>query len=86
MKKSNLFLRLENFFNSEHKKTKHYVKELKIVLRKLKKKERELEEALEQTEDQELTKLYQTELEIIRIQSKKGLDALQTIRDEQRQT
>lgn len=86
MKKSNLFLRLENFFNPEHKKTKHYVKELKIVLRKLKKKERELAEALEHTEDQELTKLYQTELEIIRIQRKKGLDALQTIRDEQRQT
>ncbi len=71
---------LEHFFDPEHKKTKRYAKELKTVLRKLKKKERKLTEALEQTTDQELTKLYQTELEIIRIQRKKGLDILQAIR------
>ncbi|WP_341328457.1 hypothetical protein [Methylotuvimicrobium sp. KM2] len=73
---------LEHFFDPEHKKTKHYTKELKTVLRKLKKKERELTEALEQATDQELTKLYQTELEIIRIQRKKGLNILQAIRKE----
>ncbi len=80
--KAKFLTQLEHFFDPEHKKTKHYGKELKTVLRKLKKKERELTEALEQTTDQELTKLYKTELEIIRIQRKKGLDILQAIRKE----
>ncbi|MBU2569808.1 MAG: hypothetical protein KJ725_07195 [Gammaproteobacteria bacterium] len=80
--KAKFLTQLEHFFDPEHKKTKHYGKELKTVLRKLKKKERKLTEALEQTTDQELTKLYKTELEIIRIQRKKGLDILQAIRKE----
>lgn len=83
--KAKFLTQLEHFFDPEHKKTKHYVKELKTVLRKLKKKERELTEALEQTTDQELTKLYQTELEIIRVQRKKGLDTLQNIRKERQE-
>ncbi|WP_404360629.1 hypothetical protein [Methylotuvimicrobium sp. KM1] len=83
--KAKLLTQLEHFFDPEHKQTKQYAKELKTVLRKLKKKERKLTEALEQTTDQELTKLYQTELEIIRIQRKKGLDILQNIRKELQQ-
>lgn len=83
--KAKFLTQLENFFDPKHKKNKHYAKELKTVLRKLKKKERELTEALEQTTDQELTKLYQTELEIIRVQRKKGLDTLQNIRKERQE-
>lgn len=77
---------LEHFFDPDHKKGKQYAKELKTVLRKLKKKERKLTEALEQTTDQELTKLYKTELEIIRIQRKKGLDILQVIRKDRQKS
>lgn len=85
MKKSKLLSGLDNFFNPEHKRTKHYAKELKAVLRKLRKKERELTEALEQTNDQERVKLYQTELEIIRIHRKKGVTALRTLRGDGKQ-
>ncbi|GAB4276057.1 MAG: hypothetical protein Kow0065_23580 [Methylomicrobium sp.] len=84
MKKTSFLTRLERLFDSEHKKTKHDIKELKSVLRKLKKKERELCEALALTTNPELAKLYRTELEIIRIHRKKGLAELQTIRSEQR--
>ena len=82
MKKTKLLLKLQNFFNPNREKNKRQVKELKSILRKLKKKERKLLEIVDTVNDQELLKLYQTELEIIRLQRKKGLDALQKIHDQ----
>lgn len=81
MKKTTLLLKLQNFFSPELKQNKATAKELKIILRKLKKKERSLIDLVNQVKDSDLQKLYQTELEIIRIQRKKGLAALQNIRE-----
>jgi len=81
MKTSKLFLKLQNFFNPEYAKNKSAARELKIILKKLKKKEGTLIELLDQIKDPELQKLYRTELEIIRIQRAKGLVILQDIRE-----
>ncbi|MGR9115211.1 MAG: hypothetical protein ACU85E_05550 [Gammaproteobacteria bacterium] len=82
MKKTKLLLKLQSLFNPDREKNKNYAKELKSILRKLKKKEANLLAVIDMVEDPELLKLYKTELEIIRIQRKKGLDALQEIRNQ----
>ena len=81
MKTVKLFLELQNFFNPDFAKNKSAAKELKIILKKLKKKERNIADLLDQIQDPELQKMYQTELEIIRIQRRKGLAILQDIHE-----
>lgn len=57
------------------------MEELKKILKKLKKKERKITDIIEQTDDDCLKKQYQTELEIIRLQRKKGVAVLQQLRE-----
>ncbi|HEY8160122.1 MAG TPA: hypothetical protein VIF10_15610 [Methylobacter sp.] len=71
-----LLHKLQAFFDTEKYKKRQHIQELKKILLKLKKKERKITHALQQTDDDCLIRHYQTELEIIRIQRKKGIEVL----------
>ncbi|MGZ5026967.1 MAG: hypothetical protein ACXWAT_06200 [Methylobacter sp.] len=76
MKIDKLFHKLQAFFDTEKYKKRRDVQELKKILLKLKKKERKITNALLQADDDCLIRHYQTELEIIRVQRKKGIEVL----------
>lgn len=71
--------KLQRFFRPELKKNRAHAKELQNILDKLKKKEQALENEVLLNQDPELIKLFQTELEIIRMQYNKGIAALDEI-------
>lgn len=81
MKKEKLLHKLQAFFDTDTRKKRQHIKELKKILIKLKKKERKIAHALLQTDDDCLIKQYQTELEIIRVQRKKGIEMLQQLKE-----
>ncbi|MDO8845462.1 MAG: hypothetical protein Q7U98_02265 [Methylicorpusculum sp.] len=74
-----LVSKLQRFFRPELKKNKAHAKELQNILDKLKKKQQALENEILLNQDPELIKLFQTELEIIRMQHQKGIAALHEI-------
>jgi len=76
MKIEKLLHKLQAFFDTEKHRKRQHIQELKKVLRKLKKKERKITHALQQADDDCLIRHYQTELEIIRVQRKKGIEVL----------
>ncbi len=80
MKIAKLFHKLRAFFDTDKHKKRQHIEELKKILLKLKKKERKIAHLLQQTGDDCLKKHYQTELEIIRVQRKKGIDVLQQLK------
>lgn len=81
MKIKKLVHKLQAFFDSDKRKKRQHIEELKKILLKLKKKERKITHILQQTDDECLKKHYQTELEIIRVQRKKGIDVLQQLKE-----
>lgn len=81
MKIEKLLYKLQAFFNTDKHKKRQDIEELKRVLLKLKKKERKIAHTLQQTDDCGLRKHYQTELNIIRIQRKKGIEVLQQLKE-----
>lgn len=81
MKIEKLLHQLHAFFNTEKHKKKQDIEELKKVLLKLKKKERKISQQLQGTEDCCLKTHYQTELNIIKIQRKKGIEVLQQLKE-----
>lgn len=81
MKKEKLLHKLQAFFDTDTHKKRQHIKELKKILIKLKKKERKIAHALLQTDADCLIKQYQTELEIIRVQRKKGIEVLQQLKE-----
>lgn len=81
MKIEKLLHKLQVFFNTDKRQKRQHIAELKKVLLKLKKKERKIAHALEQTNEDCLIKHYQTELEIIRVQRKKGIEVLQQFKE-----
>jgi uncharacterized membrane protein len=81
MKKEKLLHKLQFFFDPAQKRKKRHREELKKILKNLKKKEQKITDQIEQANDECLKKLYQTELEIIRLQRKKGIDVLQQLRE-----
>ena len=76
MKKEQFLHKLQAFFDTDSHKKRHHIQELKKTLIKLKKKERKITYTLLQVDDDCSIKQYQTELEIIRIQRKKGIEVL----------
>ena len=62
---------------------KHYRKKLKVLLKDLKKKEVQLQEKLESTEDEHKHKRLMKELDIVHAQRKKGIEALESSRKEE---
>jgi transcription initiation factor TFIIIB Brf1 subunit/transcription initiation factor TFIIB len=84
MKIEKLLHRLQALFDTEKHKKRQHIGELKKVLLKLKKKERKITLALQQTDEDCLIKHYQTELEIIRVQRKKGIEVLQQLKERKR--
>lgn len=76
MKIEKLFHKLQAFFDTEKHRNWRHIQELKKILLKLKKKERRITQALQKADDDCLTRHYQTELEIIRVQRKKGIEVL----------
>ena len=81
MKIEKLLHKLQAFFGTDKYQKREHIEELKKILLKLKKKERKITHALEQTDDDCLIKNYQTELEIIRVQRKKGIEVLQLLKN-----
>lgn len=81
MKIEKLFQKLQAFFGTDKHKKRQHIEELKKILLKLKKKERKITHAMQQTDDDCLIKHYQTELEIIRVQRKKGIEVLQQLKE-----
>ncbi|WP_340123088.1 hypothetical protein [Methylobacter svalbardensis] len=81
MKIEKLLHKLQAFFDTDKHKKRQHIDELKKILLKLKKKERKITDTLQQTDDDCLTKHYQTELEIIRAQRKKGIEVLQQLNE-----
>ncbi|MBL6987181.1 MAG: hypothetical protein ISR72_09125 [Methylobacter sp.] len=81
MKIEKLLHKLQAFFDTNTHKKREHIEELKKILLKLKKKERKITHSLEQTDDECLIKHYQTELEIIRVQRKKGIEVLQLLKE-----
>lgn len=71
--------KLQAFFDTDSHKKRLHIQGLEKVLIKLKKKEQKIAYSLLQTDDDCLIKQYQTELEIIRKQRKKGIEVLQQI-------
>lgn len=84
MKIEKLLHKLQVFFDTDKRKKKQHIEEFKKILLKLKKKERQVSHILQQTDDESLKKHYQTELEIIRVQRKKGIEALQQLKNNKR--
>ena len=84
MKIEKLLHKLQAFFGTDKHQKRQHIEELKKILLKLKKKERKITHALEQTDDDCLIKHYQTELEIIRVQRKKGIEVLQQLKERQK--
>ncbi|TAN71443.1 MAG: hypothetical protein EPN17_01490 [Methylobacter sp.] len=81
MRIEKLLHKLRAFFDGDNRKKRQHIEELKKILLKLKKKERKITHALQQTDDEYLKKHYQTELEIIRVQRKKGIEVLQQLKE-----
>ncbi|MDO9269389.1 MAG: hypothetical protein Q7T96_09795 [Methylobacter sp.] len=81
MKIEKLLHKLQAFFNTDRHKKRQHIEELRKILLKLKKKERKITLALQQINDDDLSKHYQTELEVIRIQRKKGIEVLQQLKE-----
>ncbi len=81
MKIEKLLHKLQAFFDTDKHKKRQHIEELKKILLKLKKKERKIARNLQQTGVDSLTKQYQTELEIIRVQRKKGIEVLQQLKE-----
>jgi hypothetical protein len=80
MKIEKLLHKLQAFFDTERHKKRQHVQELKKILLKLKKKERKITHALQQADDDCLIRRYQTELEVIRVQRKKGIEVLHQLK------
>ncbi|MDO9424760.1 MAG: hypothetical protein Q7T40_11320 [Methylobacter sp.] len=79
MKTEKFLHQLQAFFDTDSHKKRQHIQGLKKVLIKLKEKERKIAYTLLQADDDCLIKQYQTELEIIRIQRKKGIEVLQQL-------
>jgi len=80
MKIEKLLHKLQAFFNTDKHKKRQHIEELKKILLKLKKKEQKITRALQQADQDCLIKHYQTELEIIRAQRKKGIEVLHQLK------
>jgi len=81
MKIEKLLHKLQAFFDTDKHKKRQHIEDLKKILLKLKKKERKITLAMQQGDDDCSTKQYQTELEIIRVQRKKGIEVLQQLKE-----
>lgn len=81
MKIEKLLHKLQAFFGTDKHKKRQHIEELRKILLKLKKKERKITHVMQQTDDDCLRKHYQTELEIIRVQRKKGIEVLQQLKE-----
>ncbi len=81
MKIEKLLHKLQAFFDTDKHTKRQHIEELKKILLKLKKKERKIAHTLQQTDEDCLIKHYQTELEIIRVQRKKGIEVLQHLKE-----
>jgi hypothetical protein len=80
MKKEQFLHKLKAFFDTDNHKKRQHIQELKKILIKLKTKQRKIAYTRLQTDDDCLIKQYQTELEIIRAQRKKGIELLQRLK------
>ena len=79
MKRKKLLKTLSRYLNMEARNQRKHHDELKDLLKQLKQKKVELEEKLQHEKDERKRKRLGKELEIIRAQREKGLEALQDL-------
>ena len=73
MGKKKLLIKLQEFFDADQREKERRVKDFKRILKKLKEKERGLEEKLKKCTNAEKAVELQQELDIIYAQRKKGV-------------
>ncbi len=76
MKTSKLLKRVQLYIDFDKKKQQDCMDNIKVILKKLKKKHRLLKETLTNEEDPKKCKQLQKECDVIHAQRKKGLKAL----------
>ena len=81
MKRKKLLRKLADFLDRGGRKQRKHRDELKILLKKLKGKEIELEEKLRLESDERKKHRYSKELEIIMAQRAKGVKALRELKE-----
>jgi len=79
LKRKKLLNKITDFLNMEERKQRKHRDELKVLLKKLKKKKVELEERTLSENDNRKRKRLGKELEIIKAQREKGLKALRDL-------
>lgn len=79
MKRKKLLNKLAGFLDMEEHKQRKHRDELKVLLKKLKKKKVELEDKMKSEADNRKRKRLGKELEIIKAQREKGLRALRDL-------
>lgn len=79
MSKKKLLEKLQEFFDANHHEKKKHIEEIKKVLKKLKQKERKIQQKLELCEEVETAVELQQELDIIYAQRMKGVKIVKEI-------
>jgi hypothetical protein len=81
MKRKRLLKKITEFLDRDGRKQRKHRDELKILLKKLKRKQIDLEEKIGQEKDERRRHRYSKELEIILAQRAKGVKALQDLKE-----
>jgi len=79
MNKIELLSRLQDFFNADEKQKKKKASEIRDVIRKLRAKERNIQDMLDKCQDDEMKKALQLEVNIINAQIEKGFSVLESL-------
>jgi predicted nucleic acid-binding Zn-ribbon protein len=79
MKQKKLLEKLMAFFDADAKSRKKQKSDIKIILKKLKKKERKLKEKLDSEKNVDMKKRLQQEIDIVYAQRKKGIKVIKDI-------
>ncbi len=77
MKQKKLLEKLKDFFDSDARERNKHKSDIKDVLKKLKKKERQLEEKLGKEIDEEKRNRIQQKIDVVYAQRKKGIKLIQ---------
>ena len=80
MKTRKLLHRLSEFLDADARRNHVKHKHLRILLKELKKRQRHLEEKLEETRDEEKRQRIQREIDVIAEQRRKGLRLYREVR------
>ena len=82
MKSAKLLEKLRNLTNDTEKVDKEYIKKLRKVLHKLKKRQQKLADDLQEVDDDQDRQRIEQEIEVLQLQRKKGVDVYKRLKKE----